>query len=71
MKKEFIFVSKAKVKKVHRLDREKLKAFINDPVRNQQIDRYRLETDPEKKRLLKWFFFNLVEKYMFHCQFVF
>lgn len=53
MKKEYILVSKAKVKKVHRLNIEQFKALLNDLVRNQFIDDYRLESDPETKRLMK------------------
>ena len=53
MHKEYILVSKAKVKKVRRLNIEKLKELLNDLVRNLFIDDYRLETDPEKRRLMK------------------
>ena len=53
MKKEYILVSKAKVKKIYRLNIEKFKSLLNDAVRNQLIDSYRLETDPEKKEALK------------------
>ena len=53
MKKEYILVSKAKVKKIYRLNIEKIKSLLNDAVRNQLIDSHRLETDPEKKRLMK------------------
>lgn len=53
MKKEYILVSKAKVKKIYRYNIGQLKALLNDQVRNQLIDSFRQEEDPEKKRLLK------------------
>lgn len=44
-----IIISKATTNKISRLNREQFKAFLNDPVRNQLVDDYRQETDPEKK----------------------